>query len=658
MSSFSEFDPLDAKLTKSSEAAFGALKREIQNILNSYVGWFDPFCELIQNSLDALDSRSSEEMDKYGQVRYKPIVSVLVDIERNMICVSDNGAGLSKEQFTQFLAPNFSFKTDECRGHKGVGATYLAYGFNHMRVETRTENFSAAGVIKDARRWLVSKAATGNPKVVPDHGKGSDDNYIGFDRGVSVEVFFDETTHPKKLSWIKAHSASAWKKILLLKTGLGAVSGGESVSVQLKVIDSSGNVTQEEFTGIKYYWLSSESAKVARLGDVLNERDRLFKLKGETFKYPDKFSNLEFIYESWGKDEIVNLIGKKLDSEDVDLIVKHDLFVSVEFGYTAKIWSAFNDRLGVRSGYRVASGGIQLAANNMPQGEVIQIPLDRNIGRQNQIHFLVHFSNYTPDMGRKGFHRELTDLAKELGKQITNEVLIPVRKRLRPSGGISPDILREQKVSQWKKEMERHENESPLSITNPHFFLPTEKLLITSTPTREQDVIALFHQLIAGGVVRGIKILSTNERMTYDGLFRVAFDLSVSKYIYNDESNPLGLLDESAKALHGQILDPKVLEYKLSLDGLVEDLENGDKNAKDLDLVVVWETGQDYLKMFGITSLLAPGNYIQREYHGVTHVVTDLDSGGRQFDLIVLSELIRFLNAPEAEVREQSAKYE
>jgi len=49
--SFAPFDPLSFKNTKVNDAALGALKREIENTLSSYVGWYDPFCELIQNAL-------------------------------------------------------------------------------------------------------------------------------------------------------------------------------------------------------------------------------------------------------------------------------------------------------------------------------------------------------------------------------------------------------------------------------------------------------------------------------------------------------------------------------------------------------------------------------------------------------------------------------
>ena len=74
---FSPFDPLEYKVSKSSDGAIGAIKREIENILSSYVGWYDPFCELIQNSLDSVEARAELEKSAGTQAEYKPTVRIL-----------------------------------------------------------------------------------------------------------------------------------------------------------------------------------------------------------------------------------------------------------------------------------------------------------------------------------------------------------------------------------------------------------------------------------------------------------------------------------------------------------------------------------------------------------------------------------------------------
>jgi hypothetical protein len=128
--------------------------------------------------------------------------------------------------------------------------------------------------------------------------------------------------------------------------------------------------------------------------------------------------------------------------------------------------------------------------------------------------------------------------------------------------------------------------------------------------------------------------------------------------MYDAEKNPLGVPREVAQALEGKVTPPRVLEYKFCLDGLVEDFDSQDKNLKDIDLCVVWSTGEMYKARFGITSLLLPENADQRQYHGVTHVLTDLESGTKHCDLIVLSELVEYLNNPVTASDAQRKKYD
>lgn len=653
---FTPFDPLEFKHTIISDAALSALKREINNILSSYVGWYDPFCELIQNALDAVEARATLERST-GEGDYTPRIDIRIDLDDNLLVVTDNGIGLDHDKFQQFLAPNFSFKSGNTRGHKGVGATYVAYGFNYMRVSTKVPGFEASGRIVGARNWLKETGSASNPKVEPDSSKNLDPQHAINDRGVSITVRFDETTHPKRLDWIKATDATKWLKILSVKTGLGSIQEDKELDLSITVI-SNKEETSIHQKGTSYLWLHKQATKKAKLSDIETAAEVLFKKHGVGHKMPEKFRNLDFIYDTWDVNNIRSHIEQHLDEEEKEILDNNTPTVSFEYGYTAKLWTHFNEELSLRREYKVLTAGIQLAANNMPQGETIAIPLNRNIGRQNQLHFLFHFNKYTPDMGRKGFHRELTDFAKNLSKIISDRILSKYRSSLKANTGAAPDLVRELRISDWKKQMLEHENVQPLELSSKHFFKPTERVSITSTPTREQDVIALFNQLIAGGVIRGIRVMSTNERFTYDGLYKVAFDLPASIYTYDLDSNPLGVSTEVAEALHGIVTEPRVLEYKFCLDGLIEDFDGQDKNINDVDLCIVWSTGDMYLERYGITTLLIPENADQRQYHGVTHTLNDIETGAKHCDLIVLSELIESLNDPDGSSTRQRDKYE
>jgi hypothetical protein len=230
-------------------------------------------------------------------------------------------------------------------------------------------------------------------------------------------------------------------------------------------------------------------------------------------------------------------------------------------------------------------------------------------------------------------------------------------------GGRNRDeLFREQRIDEWKKEMEEHEKNNPLQLINENFFIRTKKVSITSFPSREQDVIALFNQMIAGGVIRGIQIMATNERSDYDGLYRILIDRN-ELHIYDPKLNPIGVLEENIENFdsNNQLpfrSGPKVLEYKFSLDGLIENIETGIKNSKNINLVVVWETGEEWKKNYRIFTTLHEDCLEYRKYHGVTHIMRNIDTHEEAMDLIVLKELIEYLNNPTETQKEQFAKYE
>lgn len=639
------FDPLSAKYAGNEEVVIKSLKREIKNILSSYVGWFDPFCELIQNALDSVEERQYNSDDSYI-----PTVSVLVNINENYIAVTDNGVGFSQDQYVKFLAPNFSFKSGKSRGHKGVGSTYLAYGFNYIQISTKNSSFSARGVMLNARNWLDDENPAGNPKVIPDSNCTKDDLFDSIDQGVSICIKYDSNSNPKDLSWIMINNAENWLKILRIKTGLGAIMVNNKVNVHIKVVAKGGAVSQCDNLGISYISINEFVERSEKYTDIKRKLDQLYQQYGSEYRFPTKYSNLDAIFDLWNTEMLKQEIS--LDENQQVLVQKFQPVISFCYVYSVQIWSKINEKLELRAGVNALYGGIQLAANNMPQGELIQIPLTRNIGRQNQAHIVIHFENCSADLGRKGFQKEITDLAKDLSKKILDGPLQKMKRCYRKNSGTAPDLLREHQLDEWKTLMVEHESTHPLQLENENFFLPLKRISITSVPTREQDVIALFNQLLAGGVIRGIRIMSTNERFTYDGLYKIVIEEPTSHHIYNKHSNPLGVTEETVaeimQAANGSFVSrPKVLEYKYSLDGLIEDLENGVKNSNDIALVVAWNAGEMFKKSFCIESLLIEGNVSQRQYHGVTHRLIDTSNNEFVSDLILLEDLLLYLNNPQ-----------
>lgn len=646
------FDPLAAKYDGNEEVVIRALKREITNILNSYVGWYDPFCELIQNALDAIDKRKEEDDE------FVPQIHVLIDLLKNSISVTDNGIGFKEAEYKKFLAPNFSFKAGgTTRGHKGVGTTYLAYGFNYIQIATKTPDFSAIGVMKGAKHWLSDPAPASNPNVIADKNEVVDDFFCNIDRGTSMTIICDSESYPRDLSWMGLNTANSWLKVLRVQTGLGQVRSASKVQVIVEVIDKTGKRTSDTIQDPSYLQINEFVDKAKSVDEIINKMDELAQAYGKDYRMPAKYSKLEAVYDNWGCEKLLQKVS--FDEEQVEQIKKYNIGVIFSYVYSLAIWDKIDASIGIRKGNHVLYGGIQLAANNMPQGELIQIPLTKNIGRQKQANILIHFDNCSADLGRKGFKKEITDLAKEVSRKLMDGPLMKIRSCFKANSGASPDLRREMNLSEWKAEMARHEKECPLVINNPNFFDPVKKISITSLPTREQDVIALFNQLVAGGVIRGVNIMSTNERMTYDSLYKIVISKQKDVQLFNIDTNPLGVTEDVVDEILDDrdvfVSDPKVLEYKYSLDGLIEDIEAGIKNTNDINLVVAWEAGTRYKDNYFIESLLVDGNESLRQYHGVTHCLRVASSGSYVFDIILLKDLILYLNkSDESKVLQDS----
>ena len=107
--SFASWDPLSTTETDNTEILDAARKRGIRNILKSYVGRYDPFSELIQNAMDAVDKMAAQT----GDDSFQPKLFIEVDLKEISFSITDNGVGFNEREFKLFLAPDISFKTGQ-----------------------------------------------------------------------------------------------------------------------------------------------------------------------------------------------------------------------------------------------------------------------------------------------------------------------------------------------------------------------------------------------------------------------------------------------------------------------------------------------------------------------------------------------------------------
>ena len=638
-----------------------AQKREIRNILKSYTGYYDLFSEMIQNGLDAVEKRTAENI-----ANYQPTIVIEIDIQANSVSVTDNGCSMNLQQFKRFLKPNFSFKDGPAtRGSKGVGATYLAFGFNHLQVATRpSPEATYAGILRDGRTWLDdTKGIVPRPTVEPVAFVNSVlDN---FDRGTSITLRLSgDNIRPKSLQYFIAKRADQWLCLLRAHTPLGGVylcdGPSPSVKVIVDVTSDKGEKTSATLDSPRYLYPHEVLGKTADLREFLKDQATRAAKNQDLSKIPPKFSNLNGMWGEWTAADLLagdSPLNPAWDANEKELMHELDPRIYVFMCYTTDLWDDYNDNiLQLRKGTRILRGGLQQATKHMPQGNPIPIPLTNNIGFQQITHVVVHFQNAEPDLGRKGFQPEHTALAEMLSRAGVTAFRKFFERLLRKNTG-APALMQQMKLNQWIEEQKQHEVKFPLVISGKGLFAPQFELPIRSAPVVEQDVVALFNQMLSSGLIRGIQLLSSSQFNQYDGLFRFRMEPPFDLFV-RAAQNPLGVDAQQFTGVEAPLESPvSVLEYKHTLDALIEELDNGTKKADEIKLAICWQLGDKWRSHFDILSYLDNENLHHRQFHGITHHFSHAVSGLPAFSVIVLSVLIAYLTDQDKESARQKELY-
>lgn len=643
------WDPLEAAGSIDANVLASAKKREIKNILKSYVSNYDPLSELIQNAMDAVEKRFGSEDASDAKLK------IHINLAENSVEVIDNGCGFEEAEFKAFLAPSISFKSGgETRGNKGVGVTYIAYGFNELTIRTKNEFFSYEGIMRRGREWIEDQAGT-VPRPMIEPAKTESEIFDGLDQGTSFKISFSgQHVRPSNLGWYKARTAEQWLYMLLVKTPLGFINlpdcSAARIQFELEVIDEKGNSTIVDNLSPMYKFPHLEIKASQQLRKIIAVQQKAINGGKDPSKAIDKYRKSNGIWEAYSCEEALQLV--KVSPQEAQLAKDHNLTAYGYFVYSTEVWDQLNDKKAkLRKGLRIIRGGLQIASNGMPQGELITIPLTKSIGHQNQSHVIVHLEGAEPDLGRKGFQPELKELCEKVAVGIVRQLSARREDILKSDSGAQADIEKEIKVHEWLKNQEKHEADHPLVLKSDKFFLPTRKISVMCEPQSEQDVIVLFNQLIAGGVVRGLKLLATSQSSQYDGVFRFSAEDPLTDYVYDKETNPLGVFEE--QLTNEYTTQPKVLEYKFCLDGLIREFEGGDKHENDVDLAVFWEMGKEFDKEYSVVSYLDEEQTHHRTHHGLTH---RLNSANSHIEVICLKELFQLLNDPDgAQTYQQDA---
>lgn len=626
-------------------------KRDILNILRSYTGTLDVFSESIQNAIDAVDQKQRE-----GQA-FVPRAWITIDLQNNLLRFVDNGTGISLEQVRLFLRPNVSFKENQnYRGHKGVGATFLAYGYTSFTVHTKKNGETISATLSGGRQWAESTTEniprprfSGTTFDVPE--------LEGETSGTCIEIIIG--THRDErpnFRWLGISDPNIWMKVLRLRTPLGGIylkSGGIKPKYDLTVRGFTG---KEEAivleSGKADFYYPHEFVVSQRQKDITDIATKIGEMnlsrKEFASKLPADFRNLDCVWNIWDKSHLLDADGAfhdEFEDSQKNLIIQHDVHVYGCFVRSRTVWETFQaDELGVRPQFKVIQGGLQLASDFMVQGDLYTIPLTTAAGYQANSFIIVHFTNGNPDMGRKVFQPELKDIADRISRRVVAE-LRKYQPLLKADTG-APHSNPSKDLDDWRDSQRDWQRGNPLRLA-----IDGKELALISIPREEQDIIALFHELVGMGIIRGLKFYSTGYNTKYDGLFYYSYDKS---HRFDAKQNFWGVDPARTPSESGSL----VLEYKHSMDGLIRDFEKDEKNPREIALLVCWDLGSEYKKNYQIVSYLNGQEGGTREFFAATHAVySGTGRSAKAFEVICLNDLVSFYQAPAETVAKHQVQF-
>ena len=152
--------------------------------------------------------------------------------------------------------------------------------------------------------------------------------------------------------------------------------------------------------------------------------------------------------------------------------------------------------------------------------------------------------------------------------------------------------------------------------------LNINQLAIKKVPKYENDVIALFFELLGKGYLKGYQNFGLSQMDTYDARFVIKQT--------EDESTPL------PPSHDGQL---SIVEFKIEADLLFREFETRDKDPRDLKLVIAWKEGSLSSTQFYFENIEYSRHHPNNVYPGVTRYLEDTISG-TQIQVLLLESVV------------------
>lgn len=608
-------------------------RSNIERIIKSYRHPWDIYGELIQNSVDAIFQ--AKEILHANSPRWKGKIKITVNSKKRSIEIEDNGIGIPPDKIGQVIVFGRSLKRPGQQskyGFMGFGLTFVAFQSSYLKIESSYIESGKNKGKKSQRSYRNLYSYIFKKEDLPDAENKTDIEDVK-DHGTKIDVQFpidedafqDRQLDIDKLFYYCAN-LKLFEYILRTKTAIGNTDhlfGKQPICDIIITVD-----TTETTLNIPFKYL-----------DISEILEKGLKEKKDRFKSIFDYQQLIELTKSHPK-------AQQLQSRRVPAIwyatenpveigerppIKVDYYI---FATSQERIKRYNrEVLKLHNGdVECLSNGVFLSLDGMPSSIRLDSWPDFYYS---QFTIIVDAKSIKKDLeaGRKGISNYRKKQLLEKAEQLLLE-----KNFIKYRGYIEDIIKPTENNHNCKDQMIRDVIEKKRRIMTKKangIFRISEQIELSQQwfpPIEEQEVIALFMELIGKKRLQGyyLQKISTNDQ--YDAIFEYKLKYyeglkEPDSPAYHEVDRPLGIKKEKfLEEIDNEIYHEKlIVEFKKTLNSIYKDIHDKKKDLRDIDLLVCWagdsqtiydETGDELLEI----------DISQRDLDGITHQLWSVDA--------------------------------
>lgn len=594
---------------------------------DEYQAWIkSQYYKSLSNALE-MDTDAVITADEAVQDEYQGKITIKREVNTRGIVVKDNGTGMSPDELGEALKRYGSLKQQGERkssqiGELGNGLTYVLANCSDFSIETCDGDTITEAKIEGMLNWVqgeIELEDVGAETNILEENTEKDTYTIVRSRGTregesEFPDLFDEKVTQDRMIHLLRNKTAIGQMFDVVHYPSYSTLRHENVDVEYVESDSTGG---HDPTEVEFRFQGPAQVAEQAGEDPNTSVPTQLGLEDAKERVNDSSSDI-------GEKSVVTR-GVWLSSGGVKhyyqaFVASRDRYREIcrEFGFCDDPTGAVQDNT------FDLEPRIEIAVKGMPCGIRIDTPVSGSAGYWGNFYIIIMNNDLAfdegrekPATGRRG--KNFKDCASDvLFREIGRDVISGTTK----GSGIT--VVDDEDIIE-----DRTSDRIPLQ----HQCL--EPINFKHQPTSEQDVVVIFHEALAEGILPNVYTgIDTSTWHTYDEIYEYSVDL-------DNEANLIGSRVARGLRESGQdeLEEEIIVEFKKEGSDIFNDLSSNKKIYSEIDLLVCWTF--DQANDLGIT--LSAKQPDEVWYWGTTHEF-EIDShllydASNQVDVIVLTEL-------------------